>query len=94
MIIDYANELDFPYIFDNDKHLAKHLIKSKIRDKQIIIAKGSDNKSTRWLRYEHYWDNIPFMNMLFIADGHRKNGVKIQLNVSRVVKWKVKVLEW
>lgn len=80
MKIDYANELDFQYIFDNDKHLPKHLIQSKIRDKEIIIAKDADNKNIGWLRYGYFWDNIPFMNMLFIADGHRNNGVGKQLN--------------
>ncbi len=80
MKIDYASKLDFQYIFDNDKHLPKHLIQSKIKDKQIIIAKDADSKNIGWLRYGYFWDNIPFMNMLFIDESHRNNGGGKQLN--------------
>lgn len=80
MKIDYASELDFQYIFDNDKHLPKHLIQVKIKEKEIIIAKEADSKNIGWLRYGYFWDNIPFMNMLFIAEGYRNSGVGKQLN--------------
>lgn len=80
MNIDYANELDFQYISDNDKHLPKHLILTKIKQKEIIIAQDADRKNIGWLRYGYFWDNIPFMNMLFIDESNRNSGVGKQLN--------------
>jgi ribosomal protein S18 acetylase RimI-like enzyme len=80
MKIDYVSEIDFQYIFDNDKHLPKDLIQTKIKEKEIIIAKGTDGKNIGWLRYGYFWDIIPFMNMLFIDESHRNSGVGKQLN--------------
>ncbi|MDR2747467.1 MAG: GNAT family N-acetyltransferase, partial [Treponema sp.] len=28
-----------------------------------------------WLRYNLFWDNVPFVNMLYIIEGCRKKGI-------------------
>ena len=33
-----------------------------------------DDTFIGWLRFGLFWDNIPFMNMLYILDGYRKKG--------------------
>ncbi|NLM62340.1 MAG: GNAT family N-acetyltransferase [Clostridiales bacterium] len=74
MKIVYASEQDSQFIFDNDKHLPGDFVLSKISDREIIIAKDND-VNVGWLRYGYFWDNIPFMNMLFVLDGHRNRGI-------------------
>ncbi|AUN10357.1 GNAT family N-acetyltransferase [Clostridium botulinum] len=75
MKIEYASELDFQFILDNDRHVSKQLIKNKLKEKEIMIAKDQDNKIIGWLRYSYFWDNIPFMNMLYINENYRNKGI-------------------
>ena len=75
MKIEYASELDFQYILDNDKHISKELINTKIKTKEIIIVRNQDNKNIGWLRYGYFWDNTPFMNMLYIDENYRNKGI-------------------
>lgn len=75
MKIEYASELDFQYILDNDKHISKELLNTKIKTKEIIIVRNNDNKNIGWLRYGYFWDNTPFMNMLYIDENYRNNGI-------------------
>ncbi len=73
--IEYASELDFQFILDNDRHVSKQLIKNKLKEKEIIIAKDQDNKIIGWLRYSYFWDNTPFMNMLYLNENYRNKGI-------------------
>ncbi|WP_027626342.1 GNAT family N-acetyltransferase [Clostridium lundense] len=75
MKIEYASELDFQFILDNDRHVSKQLIKNKLKEKEIIIAKDQDNKIIGWLRYSYFWDNTPFMNMLYLNENYRNKGI-------------------
>lgn len=75
MKFEYASELDFQFIFDNDRHISKQLIKNKLKEKEIMLAKNKDNKIIGWLRYNYFWDNTPFMNMLYIDESYRINGI-------------------
>ena len=75
MKFEYASELDFQFILDNDKHVSKQLVKNKLKEKEIMIAKDQDNKIIGWLRYNYFWDNTPFMNMLYLNDNYRNKGI-------------------
>ncbi|KEI96786.1 GNAT family acetyltransferase [Clostridium botulinum A2B3 87] len=75
MEIEYASELDFQFILDNDRHVSKQLIKNKLKEKEIIIEKDQDNKIIGWLRYSYFWDNTPFINMLYINENYRNKGI-------------------
>lgn len=79
MKIEYASELDFQFILDNDRHVSKQLIKNKLQEKEIIIAKDEDNKTIGWLRYSYFWDNTPFMNMLYLNENYRNKGIGKEL---------------
>ena len=71
MKIEYANKEDYQYILNNDKHISKELIESKINMKEIIIARNEDHKNIGWLRYNYFWDNTPFINMLYLDENYR-----------------------
>lgn len=74
MKIEYANELDYQFILNNDMHISKHLILIKLREKEIIIVRDQDSNIVGWLRYNYFWDNTPFMNMLFLNENFRDKG--------------------
>ena len=79
MKFEYASELDFQFILDNDRHIAKELIKNKLKGKEIIIARDLKGKIIGWLRYSYFWDNTPFMNMLYINENYRNKGIGKEL---------------
>ncbi|MFL0248043.1 GNAT family N-acetyltransferase [Candidatus Clostridium stratigraminis] len=79
MKFEYASESDFQFILDNDRHVSKQLIKNKLKEKEILIAKDPDNKVIGWLRYNYFWDNTPFMNMLYLNETYRNQGIGKEL---------------
>lgn len=87
MKIEYGSEVNFQFILDNDRHVSKELIENKLKEKEIIIAKDEDNKIIGWLRYSYFWDNTPFMNMLYIKENYRNKGIGKEL----VLFWEIEM---
>ncbi|MFU7517401.1 GNAT family N-acetyltransferase [Clostridium sp. HCS.1] len=79
MKIEYGSEVNFQFMLDNDGHVSKELIENKLKEKEIIIASDEDNKIIGWLRYSYFWDNTPFMNMLYINENYRNKGIGKEL---------------
>ncbi|MDQ0092048.1 ribosomal protein S18 acetylase RimI-like enzyme [Paenibacillus anaericanus] len=74
MKIELATEQDYKYIVERDRHIPETLVRTKIREKEIFIIKDSE-KEIGWMRYGYLWDNIPFMNMLWIDEEYRGQGI-------------------
>ncbi|MFD3259793.1 GNAT family N-acetyltransferase [Paenibacillus lentus] len=74
MEIELATEKDYKYIVERDKHIPEALVRTKIKEKEIFILKDTDQE-IGWMRYGYFWDSIPFMNMLFIEEAYRGQGI-------------------
>ena len=72
--IRLAEESDFEILSRNDNHISAEILKKKISDKNILIAE-MEEKFAGWLRYNLFWDEIPFMNMLFVIEKFRVMGI-------------------
>jgi ribosomal protein S18 acetylase RimI-like enzyme len=72
MLISYAEDADLSYL-RKDSHIKLKVLKSKIRAREVLIIKDLD-KPFGWLRYGFLWDEIPFMNMLFLEEEYRMKG--------------------
>jgi len=75
MMIDYAVEEDYDYIVKRDKHVLKGLVEQKIKGKEIFIVRNEQNQYIGWMRYNYFWDNTPFMNMIWIEEPYRSQGI-------------------
>ncbi|GGI44663.1 N-acetyltransferase [Paenibacillus marchantiophytorum] len=75
MKIVVATDSDFDYIFQHDHHILENLILPKIMYKQIYILRNQDGSNIGWMRYGYFWDNTPFMNMIWIEEQYRGKGV-------------------
>jgi len=73
MNIRYAEKIDFTWLKENDVHISEEILKTKIKSKEIYIVE-ENNEKIGWLRYSLFWDNIPFMNMIYFVDEYRKKG--------------------
>ena len=72
-MIKYANMQNFNDLKEHDRHISESELKSLIAAKRVIIMQN-DGMFIGWLRFGLFWDNIPFMNMLYILDGFRGKG--------------------
>lgn len=57
-----------------DEHVSAVELTQIIERRRLIIAK-TDGHITGWLRFGMFWDKIPFMNMLFVIESERSNGL-------------------
>ena len=73
MEIRYAKPGDLEMISEYDEHISKEEMKNSIAMKRIILL-FIDGEYEGWLRFNLFWDNIPFMNMLFISEEQRGKG--------------------
>ncbi len=74
MKIELATEKDYKYIVERDRHIPETLVRTKIKEKEIFIIKDSE-KEIGWMRYGYFWDSIPFMNMIWIDEEYRGQGI-------------------
>ena len=72
--IRYAVSEDDAWIRCNDHHLREDLIPRKIASKEVLLVE-IDGVPAGLLRYCLWWDNTPFMNMLFVLEAHRRKGI-------------------
>ena len=78
MEIRYANLDDFEVLLKYEKHISKEELNNAIKLKRVIMM-FNDNNFVGWLRFNLFWDNIPFMNMLYLLENERGKGYGRQL---------------
>jgi len=74
MTIEYANKSDLDVISEYDEHITKKELLKSISDNRVIVDK-EDNKIIAWIRYNLFWDNMPFLNMIFVLKEYRNSGI-------------------
>ncbi len=78
MEVRYATEKEFRFLLQNDFHISSELIREKISKKEILVILD-DVLAVGWIRFNYFWDEIPFMNMLYLFDDYRRKGYGRQL---------------
>lgn len=71
--IRYLQEKDKEFWFKLDKHLPEQEFERKIRE-QMGYVLLENNNPVALLRYNLFWDNIPFCTMLFVDWEMQKKG--------------------
>lgn len=72
-IIRPAETADLPFLRERDHHIAPEELTESIRRGRILVL-TVQGEPVGWLRWNLFWDNTPFMNLLYILDGHRGKG--------------------
>ena len=71
--IRYATEADKGFWFALDKHMREDEFLLKVRDKRgYIICDGITPVGV--MRYNLFWDNIPFLTLIHLDETHRRRG--------------------
>lgn len=69
-----ATHQDLDFLTENEKEIQYDALLESI-DKRRIYILEVDNKRVGWLRFNLFWDHIPFLNMLFILQEQRNQGL-------------------
>lgn len=71
--IRYVNAKDKGFWYSLDKHLPEREFENKVNNKRGYVLL-ENNKSVGLLRYNLFFDNIPFCTMLYIDSNYRQKG--------------------
>jgi GNAT superfamily N-acetyltransferase len=74
MDIRLATEKDLPVLCLHDKHVDKQELENLIRLNRVYLAE-QEGRFLGWLRYNLFWDNTPFMNMIYLLEESRGKGI-------------------
>lgn len=77
-MIRYADENDFEIVRIYDRHIREEELQNVIRAKRVLVMFQEDS-FVGWLRFSLFWDEIPFMNMLYFLEQYRGRGYGGQL---------------
>ena len=74
IIVRPARPDDLEFLAKADRHVPPEIMEKLVSDGFVLIAMCGESLAG-WLRYGFFWDEIPFMNMLFVLEEYRGNGV-------------------
>ncbi len=78
MTILPATEVHLPALLQHDRHISETELWNLVARGRILVA---EDKGTfcGWLRWNLFWDNTPFMNMLYVLEPYRGTGLGTKL---------------
>lgn len=88
MTIRYAEITDSPWLKEHEQYISDKILETKIKTNEIYIVQENE-KIIGWLRYNLFWDNVPFMNKIYFLDEFRQKGYGRKL----VKYWEEKMKE-
>ncbi|MGO4494983.1 GNAT family N-acetyltransferase [Paenibacillus sp. 2RAB27] len=87
MEIAIATNSDYGYLKERDHHILQSLLLHKIKRNEIYILRDENENNIGWMRYGYFWDNTPFMNMIWVDEQNRGQGIGKQV----VLYWEEKM---
>ncbi len=72
-IIRNAIPADLPFLMEHDRHISPAEMDEAIRRGRVLLIEVGGT-AAGWLRWNLFWDNTPFMNLLYLLDGYRLQG--------------------
>ncbi|MBR3765352.1 MAG: GNAT family N-acetyltransferase [Clostridia bacterium] len=73
-----ATPADLPFLCAHDVHISPEERECVLQQGRILLME-LDGILVGWLRWGMFWDNTPFMNLLYLLDSYRGQGLGRQL---------------
>ena len=73
-IIRFASSADLSFLAEHDHHIALSELDSAIRLNRVLLIETAGGEPAGWLRWSLFWDNTPFMNLLYLLEAYRMQG--------------------
>lgn len=68
-----ARAEDLPFLAGHDRHIPAAELEYAVARQRVLLAEA-DGQPIGWLRYNLFWDNTPFMNLLYLLEPYRGRG--------------------
>lgn len=88
MTIRIATLADLPLLVNHDHHISEAEFKNLIILGRVSVAEVC-GEFAGWLRWNLFWDNTPFLNMLFLLVPHRGKGFGREL----IAHWEAQMID-
>ena len=73
MTIRTADMTDLPVLVCHDRHISKTELENLICLGRVTVLEV-EGQFAGWLRWNLFWDNTPFLNMLYLLEPYRGKG--------------------
>ena len=73
-----ASKDDFEWLLKYDEHISGEVLLQKISLSEVYVVE-LDDVLVGWLRYNLFWDYIPFMNMICLLDEYQRKSYGSEL---------------
>jgi GNAT superfamily N-acetyltransferase len=71
-----AESADLPFLLVHDRHVAPAELSDVVaRGRLLLVEETGEPTPVGWLRWGLFWDQVPFMNLLYVAEAHRGRGL-------------------
>ena len=78
--LSFATQADHAYLAAHDGHVTPDTLMQKIaRGEIIMLYDDAGARPIGWLRFGYFWDELPFMNLIYIEDAFRRQGLGTHL---------------
>lgn len=78
MKIKFAETKDFAFLKNSDHHIKPQELANLITLHRVLVAVNGP-RILGWLRWNLFWDNTPFMNLLYVKQNMRQQGIGKEL---------------
>lgn len=73
MTIRYAEPGDLPWLIAHDPHIAAAELEILLSLRRVLLCEDG-GAPVGWLRWNLFWDNTPFLNLIFLLPDCRRKG--------------------
>lgn len=77
-VIRPATRDDVGFLASYDHHVKPHVLTQLVDDGRALVLE-EDGELKGWLRWSLFWDELPFLNMLFLLEEYRDRGLGSKL---------------
>ena len=69
-----ATEIHIDTLLEHDRHISEAQLRHLVSRGHVLVAE-EDGVFLGWLRWNLFWDNTPFMNLLYVLEAYRGTGM-------------------
>lgn len=77
-MIRYASREDLEFLTTYDQHISREELENSVKSGKVLLLL-EEGSLAGWLRFQLFWDSIPFINLLYFLEGYRGRGLGTQL---------------
>jgi N-acetylglutamate synthase-like GNAT family acetyltransferase len=74
VVYRFGNKNDYEMIIEKDQNIRTKLIEWKLNNQEIVVAEA-EGSFIGYLRIEYLWSKYPYIGLISVESGHRRQGI-------------------